>query len=403
MKRQSIMGRLCGSLLFCAGAASAQISGDMVKIGVLDDMSGGYADISGPGAVVAAQMAVEEFNGTIRGKNIEIIWADHQNRADIASSMARKWIDVDGVDMIVGVGNSAAALAVQEVTREKSIPFLDTAAGSNALTNAQCSPVGMHWVYDTYALARGTGSAMTRSGSRKWFFLTADYVFGRTLEKDTSDAVLQAGGAIVGSVKTPFPTADFSSYLLTAQSSGADTIALANAGNDFTTSLKQAQEFGLTQSGLKIAGMLVFITDVHSLGLEAAQGLVLTTAWYWDQDDASRAWATRFAARHHNRMPSMAQVGAYSAVRHYLKAVDAIGTDAGLAVVRQMKDTPVDDVLARNGKIREDGRHVFDMRLVRVKSPAESKGPWDYYHIEGVVPANEAFLPLAQSVCPLVN
>lgn len=403
MKKHSRICSVLGSAFFLMGAASAQISGDVIKIGVLDDMSGTYSDMSGPGAIVAAQLAVEDFGGELKGKKIEIVSADHQNKADIAAATARKWIDVDGVDMIVGVGNSSAALAVQEITRQKNVAFIDTAAGSSALTNEQCSPVGIHWTYDTYAMASGTGSAMAKSGSDKWFFLTSDYAFGRALEKNTSDAVIRAGGKIVGAVKTPFPTVDFSSYLLTAQSSGADTLALANAGNDFVISLKQAQEFGLTQSGMRVAGLLVFINEVHSLGLEAAKGLTLTTAWYWDQDEASRAWAQRFAERHHNRMPSMAQAGAYSAVLHYLKAVEAANTDDGPTVVRKMKDTPVQDMFTQNGTVREDGRHVFDMKLVQVKMPEESKGPWDYYKILNVIPADEAFLPLSESACPLVK
>lgn len=386
-----------------AGAAQAEISDGVVKIGVLDDMSGVYADLAGEGSVLAARMAVEDFGGTIEGKPIEVISADHQNKADIAANVARQWIDTDRVDVVVDVGNSAAALAVQEVTKDKGKVHLNSTAATTALTNEKCSPTGVHWTYDTYALANGTGNALVEQGAKKWFFITADYAFGHSLEENTSQAVKEAGGEVVGSVRAPFPNNDFSSYLLQAQGSGADVIAFANTGGDFVNALKQAQEFGITQSGQKIAGLLVFLTDVHSLGLESTQGLTITTGWYWDQDEEARAWAERFAERNDGKKPTMVQAGVYSAVSNYLKAIDAIDSDEGKPVVDQMKATPINDMFAKNGKIRADGRMVHDMKLVQVKAPGESEGPWDYYKILANIPGDKAFMPLSQSKCDLVK
>lgn len=386
-----------------AGAAQAEISNDVVKIGVLDDMSGVYADLAGEGSVLAAQMAVEDFGGSVAGKTIELISADHQNKADIAANVARQWIDTDNVDVVVDVGNSAAALAVQEVTKDKGKVHLNSTAATTALTNEKCSPTGVHWTYDTYALANGTGNALVQQGAKKWFFITADYAFGHSLEANTGNAVASAGGEVIGGIRAPFPNNDFSSYLLQAQGSGADVIAFANTGGDFVNALKQAQEFGITQSGQKIAGLLVFLTDVHSLGLEATQGLTITTGWYWDQDEDSRAWADRFAERHEGKRPTMVQAGVYSAVSHYLKAIDAAGTDDGKTVVDKMKEIPVNDMFAKNGTIRADGRMVHDMKLVEVKSPSESTGPWDYYKVLANIPGDQAFMPLSQSTCDLVK
>lgn len=379
------------------------MSDNVIKIGVLDDMSGVYADLAGPGSVVAAEMAVEDFGGSVNGVPIEIVSADHQNKADIAANIARQWIDTQQVDVIVDVGNSAAALAVQEVTRDKGKVHLNSTAGTTQLTNDQCSPTGIHWTYDTYALANGTGTAMTEEGFKKWYFITADYAFGHSLEQNTSNAVKAAGGEVVGVSRAPFPNTDFSSYLLQAQASGADVIGLANAGGDTINAIKQAKEFGITASGIKLAGMLVFLTDIHALGLETTQGLTITTGWYWDLDDESRAFAKRFAERHEGRMPTMVQAGVYSAISHYLKAIAAAGTDEGLTVVNKMKSMPVQDMFADNGVIRADGRMVHDMYLVQVKAPSESKGPWDYYNVLRTIPGDAAFMPLSQSTCDLVN
>lgn len=386
-----------------AAPAKAEMSNDVVKIGVLDDMSGVYADLAGPGSVVAARMAVEDFGGSVNGTPVEVVSADHQNKADIAANITRQWIDQDNVDVVVDVGNSAAALAVQEVTENKGKVHLNSTAGTTALTNEKCSPTGIHWTYDTYALANGTGTALTEQGNKKWFFITADYAFGHSLEQNTASAVKNAGGEVVGTVRAPFPNNDFSSFLLQAQGSGADVIGLANAGGDFVNAVKQAKEFGVTQGGQKLAGMLVFLTDIDSLGLETTQGMNITTAWYWDQDEDSRAFAKRFAERHEGKMPTMVQAGVYSAVSHYLKAIKEAGTDEGIKVVDQMKEMPVNDMFAKNGKIRADGRHVHDMKLVQVKAPNESSGKWDYYKVVANIPGDKAFMPLSESKCDLVK
>lgn len=390
-----------GFILLTMTAAFAQVSGDVVKIGVLNDQSGVYADLAGPGSVTAAKMAVEDFGGKVLGKPIEVIFADHQNKPDIATPIVNQWIDVDNVDVIVDVPTSSVALAVQEITKNKNRVHLNSTAGTSDLTGKACSPTGIHWTYDTYALANSTGRALTKDGGDTWFLIVADYAFGHALEKDTAAAVTSQGGKIVGSVNTPFPNQDFSSFLLQAQASGAKVIGLANAGGDMINAIKQAQEFGITASGQRLAGLLTFITDIHSLGLPVTQGLVLTTGFYWDRDDATRAWSKRFAERNGGRMPTMVQAGVYSAVNHYLAAIKAAGTDEAKAVVAKMKETPVNDFFAQNGRIRADGRMVHDMYLVQVKTPEESKYPWDYYKILRVVPGDEAFRPMDQGNCPL--
>lgn len=382
--------------LLLAGTAMAQTS---VKIGVLNDRSGVYADLSGEGSVIAARMAVEDFDAAGKGITVEIISADHQNKPDIASNIARQWYDQDGVDLIVDVPTSSAAFAVNEITREKNKIFMNSGAGSADLTGAQCSPNTVHWTYDTWALAHGTGSAMVAEGNTKWFFITADYAFGQALEKDTTAVVEAAGGEVLGAVRHPFPGTDFSSYLLQAQASGAQVIGLANAGGDTVNTIKQASEFGITQAGQALAGLLIFITDIHALGLETAQGLVLTESFYWDLNDETRAWSERFAAENDGKKPTMVHAGVYASVLHYLKAVESTGGKETEALMAAMKSTPTSDPLFGEGTIREDGRKVHDMYLFQVKSPAESTGPWDYYNLLATIPAAEAFRPLEDGGC----
>ncbi|MBE0618534.1 MAG: ABC transporter substrate-binding protein [Proteobacteria bacterium] len=384
-----------------ASTASAEISDGVVKIGVMNDMSGTYSDLAGPGSVVAAQMAVEDFGGKVLGKPIEIVNADHQNKPDIAANKAREWFDADKVDAIVDLPTSSCALAVEGVAQQKNRVTLVSTGASTKITNDACSPTNVHWTYDTYALAVGTGRAVVANGGDTWFFLTADYAFGHSLEEDTATVVKASGGKVLGEVRHPFPNADFSSFLLQAQASGAKIIGLANAGADTTNAIKQAKEFGITPKQT-LAGLLVFITDVRSLGLETAQGMMLTTGFYWDRNDETRAWSKRFYERH-KAQPTMAQAGVYSAVMHYLKAIEKAGTDEALATVNQMKAMPINDMFAKNGKIRVDGRMVHDMYLVQVKAPAESKGEWDYYKIVRTIPGDEAYMPLDKSTCPLVK
>jgi branched-chain amino acid transport system substrate-binding protein len=388
-------------LSLTAGTAAAE--GIPIKIGVLNDRSGVYADLAGEGSVIAAKMAVEDFGADAKGFKVDILSADHQNKPDIASNISRQWIDQDGVDVIADVPTSSAALAVNEVVREKNKIFLVSGAASSDLTGAKCSPNTVHWTYDTWALAHGTGKAMVEQGGKKWFFITADYAFGQALERDTTAVIKAAGGEVVGSVKHPFPGQDFSSFLLQAQSSGAQVIGLANAGGDTINSIKQAAEFGITQGGQKLAGLLIFISDVHALGLQTAQGLVLTEAFYWDKDDGTRAFAKRFAERSGGKMPTMVHAGVYASVLHYLKAVDAAKSKDPKLVMAKMKEMPSEDPLFGKGKIRPDGRHVHDMYLFEVKKPEESKGPWDYYKTLATIPADQAFRPLDQGGCPLVK
>ena len=391
------------SASFAWAQGSGEVSGDKVKIGVLNDRSGLYADLSGEGSVVAARMAVEDFGGEVLGAPVEIVSADHQNKPDVGASVAREWFDVAGVDMIADVPTSSVALAVQEVAREKNRVFIDSGAGSTALTNESCTPTSFHWTYDTYALAVGTGQAVVQEGGDTWFFITADYEFGQSLEENTARVVEANGGQVLGEVRHPLSTGDFSSYLLQAQGSGAKVIGLANAGSDTTNAIKQASEFGIVQSGQQLAGLLLFISDVHSLGLETAQGLVLTTGFYWDLNEKTRAWSERFFERH-GAMPTMVQAGVYSGVLHYLEAIEAAGTDEAQAVAEQMREMPVDDgILTDNGTVQANGRMAHDMYLAEVKAPDASERDWDYYTIVRTIPAAEAFIPLSESTCSLVG
>ena len=385
-----------------SGAAQAQISDNVVKIGVLTDMSGAYADLGGPGSVVAAQLAIEDFGGKVRGLPIELVSADHQNKPDIGSAIANRWIDEEKVDAIVDVPVSSVALAIQEITRNKNRVLLISGSGTSLLTGEKCSPNSVHWTYDTYALAHGSGTALTRQGRDSWFFITADYAFGHALQDDTVAAVKAAGGKVLGAVNAPFPNDDFSSFLVQAKASHAKVIGLANAGTDTVNAVKQAHEFGIAGSGQTLVGLLFQVADVHSLGLEMAQGMVLTDSWYWDMDDASRNWATRWSARMHGRMPVGPQAGVYSAVLNYLKAVEATGTDDGRKVVEMLRTMPIEDMFARHGRVRADGRLVHDMLLAQVKAPADSKYPWDYYRILRVLPGDEVYRPLEQGNCDLV-
>ena len=394
---------LCAVALLCApGLARAQISGDVVKLGVLTDMSSLYSDATGKGSLLAAQMAVADFGGTVLGKPIEVISADHQNKPDIGAAIARQWYDQDKVDAIVDVPTSSVALAVQQISKDKDRVFLISGAGTSDLTGPACSPVGVHWTYDTYALAHVAGKAMVERGEDTWFFITADYAFGHALERDAAEVVTASGGRVLGSARVPLNTADFSSFLLQAQASGAKVVALANAGGDTQTAIKQAAEFGLQQGGQKLLALLIEITDTHSLGLATAQGMILTDGFYWDRDAATRAFATRFYEKMHV-MPSMIQAGVYSEVTHYLKAVKAAGTDEGKAVVAKMRALPINDFFAHNGTLRPDGRMVHDMYLMQVKTPAESKGAWDLYQVLATVPGDQAYRPMAQGRCPLVT
>ena len=390
-----------GLALATIGAASAQVSDGVVKIGVLTDLSGVYSDVAGKGTVVATQMAIDDFNAKEKPSfKIEVVSADHQNKGDIAANKAREWFEQGKVDTVSELVTTSVALAVQKIAKEKNRIALISGAASTRVTNEDCNDVTVHWTYDTYAVANGTAKAVTKAGGKKWFFLTADYAFGHSLEKDAGDVVKANGGEVVGAVRHPFPGSDFSSFLLKAQSSGAQIIGLANAGGDTINSIKQAAEFGVTPKQ-QLAGLLMFITDVHSLGLKTTQSMYLTEGFYWNLNDETRAWSKRFFDLH-KRMPTMVQAGQYSSVMHYLKAVKAAGTDDTAKVMTQMKKTPVNDFFAKNGTIRDDGRMVHDMYLLQVKKPAESTTPWDYYHVRATIPAAEAFQPLSASKCPLV-
>src|SRR2546426_2036872 len=389
------------SLALVASLAQAQISDGVVKIGVLSDMSSLYSDIGGGGSAVAARMAIADFPA--KGMKVELLSADHLNKPDVGSSIARQWYDVDKVDVIVDVPTSSVALAVNQVTREKGKAFLVSGAATSDLTGKACSPNTIHWTYDTWMLAHGTGSAIVKTGGKTWFFLTADYAFGHALERDTEEVVLKEGGKVLGKVRHPLNTQDFSSFLLQAQSSKAQIIGLANAGGDTINSVKQAAEFGIVGKGQNLAGMLVFITDVHALGLDKAQGLIFTETFYWDQNDRTRAFAKRFAPQYKGNMPTMVHAGVYSAVLHYLKAVEAAKTDDGPKVIAKMKELPTDDPLFGKGRVRKDGRKIHDALLVEVKKPSESKGPWDYYKIRATIPAEQAFRPEKDGGCELVK
>jgi branched-chain amino acid transport system substrate-binding protein len=386
-----------------AGPAAAQISDDVVKVGVLNDRSGLYADLGGEGSVIAARMAVEDFGGTVLSKPIVITSADHQNKPDVGSTIARRWIDLEQVDAIADVPSSATALGVLSVTRQTNRMLLLSGPALSEFTGKQCAPTTIHWTYDSYSMANGTVRALIKEGGQSWFFLTGDNAGSHSQERDAMTFVEKAGGKVLGAIRHPLNTLDFSSYLLQAQGSGAKIIGLANAGGDTVNSIKQAAEFGITQSGQRLAGLLMFISDVHAIGLKDAQGLVVTEAFYWDLNEKTRAWSRRFMEQHGGRAPTAAQAGVYGAVLHYLKAIDKAGTDDSLAVSKAMKELPVNDMFSDNFKIREDGRVVRDMYLLEVKSPEESKEPWDYYKVLARTPGDEAYRPMSEGGCPLVK
>src|SRR5437763_3677792 len=399
-----LRGTIIGAALAAAtGAAYAQVSDGVIKIGVLNDQSSLYADLAGQGSVVAARMAVEDFGAEKKGMKVEIVSADHQNKPDVGSSIARQWLDVDKVDVIVDVPNSGVALALNQIVRDKGKALLVSGAATADLTGKACSPNTIHWTYDTWALANGTGNAIVKTAGDTWFFLTADYAFGHALERDTEAVVVKNGGKVVGKVRHPLNTSDFSSFLLQAQASKAKIIGLANAGGDTTNAIKQAAEFGIVQGGQNLAGLLVLLTDVHGLGLPTAQGLIFTESFYWDMNDKTRAWGKKFAERDRGIHPTMIHAGVYAAVLHYLKAVDALKSDDGTRVIAKMKETPTDDPLFGKGTIRADGRKVHPAYLFEVKKPSESKGPWDYYKLRSTIPAEQDFRPLDQGDCPLVK
>jgi len=398
MKFSKLTLAMLGSFAI-ASAAQAQ---DPFRIGVIVDMSGVYSAHGGPGVVNAVQMAVEDFGGEVLDRKIEVLSADYQHKVDITGARARQWYDRDNVSMILESTDSASALALQRLGEEKKKITIYAGSATSSLTNENCSPYGIHYVYDTYALAHGTGAAVTREGGDSWYFITADYAFGHSLERDTAAVVKENGGKVVGTVRAPLNTADFSSFLLQAQASGAKVIGLANAGTDTQTSVRQASEFGITQGGQQLATLLVFLNDVKGMGLQAAQGLQFTTGFYWDRDEETRKFAERFMKRD-GKMPSMVQAGAYSATLHYLNAVKEVGSDDADAVAAKMKETPINDFYTKNGKIREDGRMVYDMMLAEAKTPEESKGEWDLLKIRTVIPADDAWRPLSASACPLVK
>ncbi|HWB51029.1 MAG TPA: ABC transporter substrate-binding protein [Stellaceae bacterium] len=403
--RRSVAAGFAAALLGMAGlgmAGDASAQTDTVKIGVLADMSSLYADLGGPGSVVAAQMAVDDFGGSVLGKKIEIVSADHQNKPDVGSSIARQWFESQGVSMITDLTTSSVALAVQEVARADNKVVLISSAASSDLTGKACAPTSVHWTYDTVALANGTGAAVVKAGGDTWFFITADYAFGHSLQRDTAAVVEANGGKVLGSVNVPLNTADFSSFLLQAQASKAKIVGLANAGGDTINSIKQAAEFGIVAGGQKLAGLLVFVSDVHSLGLKTAQGLQLTESFYWDQDDQTRAWSKKFFAKT-NKEPTMAQAGVYSATLHYLEAVKAAGTLDAAPVMKQLKSKPINDFMIRNGHIQDDGSLVHDMYLYEVKKPSESKGEWDLYKLIATIPGDQAFKRPRGNECPAVK
>ena len=404
--KSRVMAVLIGMIVLIAGVqafaqAKGKFSSDVVKIGVLNDMSGLYADIGGPGSVVAAQMAVDEMGGKVLGHQIQVVSADHQNKADVGASKAREWYDTQGVSLIVDVPNSGVAIAVSKVAAEKHKIFIVSGAGSSRLTNEDCNPYTIHYVYDTYATGGVTGRAVVQHGGNTWYFITADYAFGHSLQDDTTRAVKAAGGQVVGSVLHPLNAPDFSSYLLQAQASGAKVIGLANAGGDTINSIKTASQFGINKKQT-LAGLLIFISDVHSLTLQAAQGMYVASGYYWDLNDNTRKFGRAFEKKFH-KMPTMSQAGVYSSVLQYLKAIQAVGTDDADAVMKKLKETTINDDFVKNGKIRADGRMVHEFYLFQVKSPSESKGPWDYYKLIAKVPADQAFQPLSESRCPLIK
>jgi branched-chain amino acid transport system substrate-binding protein len=400
MKRNVIAtaaGALCAMSM--SMSAQAQISGDTIKIGMITDLSGTYSDVDGNGGAEAVKMAIADMGGMINGKKIEFVVADHQNKADIAASKAREWFDREGVDMLIGGTNSGTSLAMAKIAAEKKKVFISIGAGSARLTNEECTPFTVHYAYDTIALARGTGSTIVKQGGKSWYFLTADYAFGQSLEKDTAEVVKANGGTVLGSAKHPLAASDFSSFLLQAQGSKAQILGLANAGGDTINAIKAANEFGVTKT-MKLAGLLMFINDVHSLGLKMTQGMYLTDGWYWDQNDQTRAWSKRYFAKM-KKEPSMLQAADYSAASNYLAAVKAIGSDDSEKIMAHLKKTPINDMFAKGGVIRPDGRMVHDMYLMQVKTPAESKYPWDYYKVIATIPGAQAYATKAESKCAL--
>lgn len=400
--QKTAMALCVSSLIAAAGTAQAQVSDNEIRIGYLADMSGTYRDLAGPGGLEALRMAVEDFGGSVDGKKIVVFSADDLNKPDVGANTVRQWVDERKVDMVTGLVASSVVLAASKVIEQADKLALISGAASSSITNEFCSPNHIHWTYDTYAMANGTARAMVQNGGKSWYMLTADYAFGHSLASDITKVVTEGGGKVLGEVRHPFPSQDFSSYVLQAQGSGAEVIALANAGADTVNALKTASQFGVTQSGQKLAGMVVFLNDIHAMGLDVTQGLQLTTGWYWDMNDETRAWAQRYYERV-KRMPTMAQAGVYSATMHYLNAVKATGSDDASTVRAQMAATPVNDMFARDGRIREDGRMVHDMYLVQVKTPAESRGEWDLYKIVSTIPGEQAFRPLAESQCKLVT
>jgi branched-chain amino acid transport system substrate-binding protein len=400
--KPNILIHTVGLALLVAGAARADISDGVVKVGVLTDLTGIYSNLSGQGAAVATQMAIDDFVSQENPSfNVELLVADHQNNEEVAANKAREWFEQDHVDVVSDLVTTTTALAVMKIGKEKNRVVLVSGAGSTRITNEDCNDVTVHWTYDTYALAHGTAKTLVQRGGKTWFFLTADYAFGTSLQKDASDVIVTEGGTVLGSVRHPFPGRDFSSFLLKAQGSGAQVIGLANAGADTTSSIKQAVEFGVTPKQT-LAGLLMSITDVHLLGLKTAQGMYLTEGFYWDMNDQTRQWSRRFFEKH-RRMPTMSQAGDYSSVMHYLRAVKATNSIDAQKVMAQMKKTPVNDFFAKNGRIRDDGRMVHDMYLFQVKKPSESFGPWDYYKLIATIPADEAFQALSASRCPLIK
>ena len=398
-----MLGASALALAFMAGVARAEDSGDVIRFGILNDQSGPYADVGGKGSVVAAKLAVEDFGGKLLGKKIEVISADHQNKPDVAASIARQWIDTQHVDLIADGASSAAGIAIQDITREKGKVFIISAPASSDFTGKACSPTGFHFTYDTYALANGTAKALVKQGGDTWYFLTADYAFGHALERDTSAFVVAGGGKVLGSVRHPLNTSDFASALLQAQASKAKVIGLAMSGADLLNAIKQAREFGIVQSGQSLASLVIYINDVEGLGLDVAQGLTLTTSFYWDANEETRAWAKRFMERSGGFIPNLITAGTYASVLHYLKAVQAAGTDEGTAVAAKMREIPVNDFYNKNVAIRADGRVMHKTYLMRVKSPSESKYRGDYYQMLAQMSGEESFRPLAESECPLVK
>ncbi|MGB9115113.1 ABC transporter substrate-binding protein [Bradyrhizobium sp.] len=406
MKTRIVASLLLGTALSIAAGSFAIAQDKTVKIGALSDQSGLYADVGGPGSTLAAQMAVEDSGLTAKGWKIDIVSGDHQNKPDVGAAIARQWFDVDKVDTIVDVPNSGVALAVNNVVKEKNGVYINSGAATSDLTNAQCSPNTVHWTYDTYMLAHTTGQALVKAGGDTWFFLTADYAFGAALERDTTAVVLANGGKVVGSVKHPLNTSDFSSFLLQAQASKAKIIGLANAGGDTTNAIKQAAEFGIVKGGQKLAALLLFITDVKAIGLETAQGLNFTETFYWDMNDRTREFSKKFAARMKNGAPpTMVQAGVYSGLIHYFKALDALGSNPhdGVKVVEKMKSIPTDDPLFGKGEIQPNGRTIHPAYLFEVKKPSESKTPWDFYKLIATVPGDQAFTPLSESKCAMLK